>query len=1068
MSDTNLQMYPLVDPETGKHFYPQTHAKAVILSDGSSVEDHIDGHGRFAIATLSGNGYVLDIDFTFNEGKRIAVKFTAAPTVTEPYIVIGGTNYPIKKKNGNAAKITAGSYESLICGTNSFILLGEGGEYGTAKPTDVLAGKTLGTENGVVEGTIPIITGDSIETTKYNVESNYVYLGITPDAYYSGVNWVRKSEPNLIAANIKAGASIFGVSGNSNVVDTSAGTATAGQMLIGSKAYVDGALVTGTMTNNGSVTKTLGAGESFDIPAGYHDGTGKVTASTLSGQTGGTATAAQILEDETAWVGGVKLTGTMPNNGAVSATLSANGTYTIPAGYHDGTGKVTQSLTTKAAATITPGTTNQTISSGVYLSGVQTIKGDANLVSANIKAGVSIFGVSGNSNVVDTSAGTATAAQMLSGSKAYVDGALVTGTMTNRGAVSQTLNAGGSYTIPAGYHDGTGKVTANSLSSQTAGTAAAAEILKGKTAWVGGTKLTGTMPDLSTTSTIDFSSTNTNPVIEGDAAYVQQNTDSTTRCLIRYAGMASDGSGTGTDIGTGRIGTGTFIGVPQATMATAAGLTAAKLAKGQTVLGVAGTYTSDATAAAGNILVDKTAYVNGTKVTGTMANNGAVAPAALNAGGSYTIPAGYHNGSGKVTTNSLASQTSATATAAQILKDKTAWVGGTKLTGTMVNNGAVSATLAANGTYTIPAGYHNGSGTVTQSLTTKAATTITPGTTDQSVAAGTYLSGALTVSGDADLTAANVKYNVGIFGVTGTYTSDGTLAANKMLSGVIGYSKGTKYTGSIASQAAKSITPGTSNQTVSSGVYLSGNITVLGSSNLVASNIKSGVNIFGVTGTYTDDATASNSRILSGYTAYKAGTKLTGTMPNLTSSTDIDFQTTNSTPVIEGDTAFWTTNSDGVVRCCIRWPGPNGYIEGNTLFGIPQETMAAAVGLTADKLAKGNTVMGVTGTLEVNEMKTYTKTFTKPKEDALLSTGMDVDTIPRLYSVRMVIDGSTIYTIYVPGLDIINNSNGIYLELLPSVFLYVGDDAGNGNVGKISFNVSSFSRSTIVVTFYYF
>ena len=100
--------------------------------------------------------------------------------------------------------------------------------------------------------------------------------------------------------------------------------------------------------------------------------------------------------------------------------------------------------------------------------------------------------------------------------------------------------------------------------------------------------------------------------------------------------------------------------------------------------------TADANATAGNILVDKTAYVNGAKITGTMPNNGAVT-ANLNCGGSYTIPAGYHNGSGKVTANSLASQTSANATAGDILKDKTAWVNGSKLTGTIDNKGAITA-----------------------------------------------------------------------------------------------------------------------------------------------------------------------------------------------------------------------------------------------------------------------------------------------------------------------------------------------------------------------------------------
>lgn len=108
-----------------------------------------------------------------------------------------------------------------------------------------------------------------------------------------------------------------------------------------------------------------------------------------------TATAANLLTGVTAYINGVKTTGTMPNRGAVSQALAINGTYTIPAGYHNGSGKVTQSITTKAAATITPKTTNQTIAAGTYLSGTQTIAGDADLVAANILAGKNIFNVAG-------------------------------------------------------------------------------------------------------------------------------------------------------------------------------------------------------------------------------------------------------------------------------------------------------------------------------------------------------------------------------------------------------------------------------------------------------------------------------------------------------------------------------------------------------------------------------------------------------------------------------------------------------------------------------------------------
>jgi hypothetical protein len=83
-----------------------------------------------------------------------------------------------------------------------------------------------------------------------------------------------------------------------------------------------------------------------------------------------------------------------------SITVSSAGLITASstqsAGYvASGTKSATKQLTTQAAQTITPGTSNKTIASGRYLTGTQTIKGDANLVAGNIKQGVTIFGVTG-------------------------------------------------------------------------------------------------------------------------------------------------------------------------------------------------------------------------------------------------------------------------------------------------------------------------------------------------------------------------------------------------------------------------------------------------------------------------------------------------------------------------------------------------------------------------------------------------------------------------------------------------------------------------------------------------
>ena len=100
-------------------------------------------------------------------------------------------------------------------------------------------------------------------------------------------------------------------------------------------------------------------------------------------------------------------------------------------------------------------------------------------------------GVGGGSGSDDC---TATTGDVLAGATAIVKGSddePVLGTMPNRGAVSQVLNAGESYSIPQGYHNGSGKVAAKDLASQTPGNLAADRILANYYGYSNGVRVTG-------------------------------------------------------------------------------------------------------------------------------------------------------------------------------------------------------------------------------------------------------------------------------------------------------------------------------------------------------------------------------------------------------------------------------------------------------------------------------------------------------------------------------------------------------------------------------------------------
>ena len=129
-----------------------------------------------------------------------------------------------------------------------------------------------------------------------------------------------------------------------------------------------------------------------------------------------------------------------------------------------------------------------------------------------------------------------------------------------------------------------------------------------------GEPISGAVPNLSQNPDAQYATGNGTPVIKGDAAFMQVNTDNVNRALIRYDGASERGKAI--------IQPNTLIGVSVADMATAGGLTAAKLAQGQSAFGVTGTYTSDGTATNDLVYPGRVYYSKGQRGVGSMPTQG--------------------------------------------------------------------------------------------------------------------------------------------------------------------------------------------------------------------------------------------------------------------------------------------------------------------------------------------------------------------------------------------------------------------------------------------------------------
>lgn len=169
--------------------------------------------------------------------------------------------------------------------------------------------------------------------------------------------------------------------------------------------------------------------------------------------------------------------------------------------------------------------------------------------------------------------------------------------------------------------------------------------------------------------------------------------------------------------------------------------------------------TSDATLNdASNLPNNVTAYANGTKYTGNAAVNTSSDLTA--SGATVTAPAGFYANSATKTISS------GSATAPATISGSSASV--STGSNTLTLSKTISVTPSVTAGYVSSGTAGNSSVSLTASVTTKAAATITPGTSNQEIAAGTYLTGKQTISGDSELKAANIVYGKSIFGVSGS------------------------------------------------------------------------------------------------------------------------------------------------------------------------------------------------------------------------------------------------------------------------------------------------------------
>jgi hypothetical protein len=172
---------------TSENLAPTEKALGEVMFATQSVRAIINNRDGYGITENSGNAYVTTLTpspTAYVEGLRITIKINAANTGAASINVNGLGVKSLLKPNGNAlisGSLKVNSVYSFVYNGTAFILQGEGGEYGTATANDVRSGKTIGTENGLVNGTLVPYGSSSAGNFSVNIPaSSYHSQSVTP------------------------------------------------------------------------------------------------------------------------------------------------------------------------------------------------------------------------------------------------------------------------------------------------------------------------------------------------------------------------------------------------------------------------------------------------------------------------------------------------------------------------------------------------------------------------------------------------------------------------------------------------------------------------------------------------------------------------------------------------------------------------------------------------------------------------------------------------------------------------------------------------------------------------